>query len=321
MRRDIKIDEIRALVALVDTGTLMRAAAVVGRTESALSLQLKRLEESAGVALLQKQGRKLVLTEAGKIVLEHGRKLLAAQNELRSLAGGSNTASGNTNFDYLNRLAIATPMRVSVTAEGRFQEMRPIPSFKDSLGGNLLGAVYEYWIARSQRNESIDFAVVGALADRCAPNYILAVVHLGTGSPLEVSAMRHALGNDLNLENTDVIARSYSKIASLLSHAHKIEMPLLWAGACILESYQTHCARTLALPLRSGTQSCDTLMLVSEVSMTERYVCSQSSDDIRIAAEVVQVSTDAYTLPPVYPFARNRHAAQGSEKLTVSCAA
>ena len=61
--RDIDPALLRALVVFADTGSLARVAAVVGRTPSAVTSQLQRLEEIAGVPLLQVSGRGRVLTK------------------------------------------------------------------------------------------------------------------------------------------------------------------------------------------------------------------------------------------------------------------
>ena len=58
------LDVLRSFVAGVDLGSFGRAADRLGRSTSAVSAQLKKLEEQAGVPLLRKEGRGLALTEA-----------------------------------------------------------------------------------------------------------------------------------------------------------------------------------------------------------------------------------------------------------------
>ncbi|MCW8915146.1 MAG: LysR substrate-binding domain-containing protein [Magnetovibrio sp.] len=72
---------LQTLVAFAETGTLAQAAVIVGRTPSAITAQMQRLEDMAGVALLQANGRGRTLTEAGDQMLHHARHILAAQNE------------------------------------------------------------------------------------------------------------------------------------------------------------------------------------------------------------------------------------------------
>jgi DNA-binding transcriptional LysR family regulator len=78
----IDLDLLRSLVALDETGSLAKAADRVGRTESAMSLQMKRLEEFVAMPLLRKVGRRLVLTDEGYSVLQHARQMLAMNDNL-----------------------------------------------------------------------------------------------------------------------------------------------------------------------------------------------------------------------------------------------
>lgn len=70
------LDVLRSFVAGVDLGSFGRAADRLGRSTSAVSAQLKKLEEQAGVPLLRKDGRGLALTDAGETMLAYARRLL-----------------------------------------------------------------------------------------------------------------------------------------------------------------------------------------------------------------------------------------------------
>lgn len=78
------IDLLRAYIAVVDTGSLTRAARQVHRTQAALSMQMKRLEEQAGCGLFFKEGRNLELTPDGKQLVSYARRLLALHDEALS---------------------------------------------------------------------------------------------------------------------------------------------------------------------------------------------------------------------------------------------
>lgn len=71
-------DLLRALLAFADSGTLARAAAIVGRTPSAVTAQMQRLEAAAGEPLLVAEGRGRRLTPAGQALARHARRILAA---------------------------------------------------------------------------------------------------------------------------------------------------------------------------------------------------------------------------------------------------
>jgi DNA-binding transcriptional LysR family regulator len=82
----IDLNLLRSLVAFSDTGSLARAADRVGRTESAVSLQMKRLEELVNQPLMRRLGRRLVLTDEGYAVLHQARQMLAMNDNLLGAA-------------------------------------------------------------------------------------------------------------------------------------------------------------------------------------------------------------------------------------------
>ena len=86
-------DLLRSLVAFADAGTLARAALIVGRTPSAVTAQMQRLVEVAGMPLLEADGRGRVLTEAGQRLVAHARRILLANEEAWLELHGA-TASG-----------------------------------------------------------------------------------------------------------------------------------------------------------------------------------------------------------------------------------
>jgi len=78
----LDLDLLRTLSLVAETGTLARASRRVGRTLSAVSLQLKRLESQCGRPLFRKAGRRLELNAEGERVLAAGRRMLALNDEL-----------------------------------------------------------------------------------------------------------------------------------------------------------------------------------------------------------------------------------------------
>jgi DNA-binding transcriptional LysR family regulator len=78
----------RTLVAILRSGSLGRAAEKIGRSQSAASQQIKKLESQLGQPLFRKQGRRMVLTETGELVHSHARRILELNDEaVRSVAG------------------------------------------------------------------------------------------------------------------------------------------------------------------------------------------------------------------------------------------
>ena len=74
-------DEMQALIAVVDTGAISRAAEHLGLTVSAVSRTLSRLEEKLSTTLLRRTTRRLELTEEGAVFLEKAKAIVASVKE------------------------------------------------------------------------------------------------------------------------------------------------------------------------------------------------------------------------------------------------
>lgn len=72
---------LRSFVAIVDTGSMLNASEQVFVTQSALSLQIKRLEELVQQSLFLREGRRLNLTPAGDVLLDYARRVLSLHDE------------------------------------------------------------------------------------------------------------------------------------------------------------------------------------------------------------------------------------------------
>jgi DNA-binding transcriptional LysR family regulator len=72
---------LRSFVAIVDTGSMLNASEKVFVTQSALSLQIKRLEELLQQPLFHRDGRRLMLTPAGELMLDYARRVLTLYDE------------------------------------------------------------------------------------------------------------------------------------------------------------------------------------------------------------------------------------------------
>jgi DNA-binding transcriptional LysR family regulator len=83
---------LQTLVAVNDSGSLARAAEQVGRTQSAVSLQMQRLEQTLGLDLFDRSGRALVLTSAGQAMLGHARHMLEVNREAVAAVRGHRVA-------------------------------------------------------------------------------------------------------------------------------------------------------------------------------------------------------------------------------------
>ncbi|HEY6619646.1 MAG TPA: LysR substrate-binding domain-containing protein [Steroidobacteraceae bacterium] len=93
----LDIDLLRNFAAIADSGVMSRAAEQVGRTQAALSQQIKRLEMTVQQTLLIRTGRGVTLTMHGERLLAHAQKILRTHDEaVAELMGES--LSGNLRF-------------------------------------------------------------------------------------------------------------------------------------------------------------------------------------------------------------------------------
>ncbi len=77
----LDIDQLRTFVAIADTGSFTRAAEIVHKTQSAVSMQMKRLEERVGKAIFERDGRLSKLTEDGERLLDYARRIVRLNAE------------------------------------------------------------------------------------------------------------------------------------------------------------------------------------------------------------------------------------------------
>ncbi len=89
MRRHLDLTALRSFLAVADAGGVTRAAKLLHLTQSAVSMQMKRLEEMLGVPLLDRSARGVRLTAAGEQLRGYGRRLLALNDEAVNRLSGA----------------------------------------------------------------------------------------------------------------------------------------------------------------------------------------------------------------------------------------
>ncbi len=84
MQRDLEIDLLRAFVAVASHESFTRAAAVLGRTQSAISMQIKRLEEIVQLRLFERTKKSVTITREGETLLVYAKRILRVNDEALS---------------------------------------------------------------------------------------------------------------------------------------------------------------------------------------------------------------------------------------------
>jgi len=103
----LNYNHLRYFWAVAHEGNLTRAAEHLLVSQSALSLQIQKLEVALGHPLFERRGRQLILTEAGQIALDHADEIFAIGNELLTTL----TEQGQTERRVLRIGALATLSR------------------------------------------------------------------------------------------------------------------------------------------------------------------------------------------------------------------
>ncbi|PWC57942.1 LysR family transcriptional regulator [Azospirillum sp. TSH7] len=125
------LDVLRSFVTGMDLGSFAKAADRLGRSTSAVSAQIRKLEEQAGVPIFRKAGRGLALTEAGETMLAYARRLLDLNDEAVTALHGM-TSEGwlrvGMQEDFAEKLLPA--------ALGRFARAHPKVRIEARVGRN-----------------------------------------------------------------------------------------------------------------------------------------------------------------------------------------
>lgn len=106
MAVSLDLDQLRTFVAIAETGSFTGAAEVVFKTQSAVSMQMRRLEERIGKPIFVREGRASRLTEAGERLLGYARRMIRLSDETMA-AFDDTELSGSVRFgtpdDYVER--------------------------------------------------------------------------------------------------------------------------------------------------------------------------------------------------------------------------
>jgi len=83
-----RIEWLETFIAIVESGSLTRAGERIARSQSAVSLQVRRLEDAVGAKLFEREGRRVTLTPAGEKLLPAARRAVEAVQNAGSIAAG-----------------------------------------------------------------------------------------------------------------------------------------------------------------------------------------------------------------------------------------
>jgi LysR family hydrogen peroxide-inducible transcriptional activator len=90
----VELHQLRYFVAVAEEGSFTRAAARLFLAQPSLSVQIRKLEQSVGATLFERTGRRVMLTAAGEVLLEHANRALAEMDAARERVTAVSEARG-----------------------------------------------------------------------------------------------------------------------------------------------------------------------------------------------------------------------------------
>jgi len=100
MAANLDLDQLRTFLAIADTGSFTRAAEIVHKTQSAVSMQMRRLEERVGKPIFLRDGRQSRLTEEGERLVHFANRMVKLNDE---------TLSAFDDTELAGRVRLGTP--------------------------------------------------------------------------------------------------------------------------------------------------------------------------------------------------------------------
>lgn len=140
-------DQLRTFIAIAENGSFTRAADVVAKTQSAVSMQMRRLEERIGKPLFEREGRASRLSAEGERLLPYARRIMKLQAETVAAFvddAGTGTVRLGTPDDY----AAFLPEIL-----GRFSASRPLAELTVTCAPTPM-------LVQAVHHDEIDIAIV-----------------------------------------------------------------------------------------------------------------------------------------------------------------
>jgi molybdate transport repressor ModE-like protein len=192
--RDLTIRQLRALAALSGNGSVTAAANKLNLTQPAVTLQLRNLQDLAGMPLLQRTNDGMLLTGAGKEVLALYERIEAAisacTTSLDMIAGRT---GGRVSIGAVSTAKYFVPFAIAA-----FSKLHPKIDISLSIGNRQE-------IRRALHGYDLDFAIMG----RPPPDVEVETHLIGDHPHIIVAPMGHWLAQDFGLAAVDLTYETF----------------------------------------------------------------------------------------------------------------
>lgn len=267
---------LRSFVAIVDAGSMLNATEHVFVTQSALSLQIRRLEEMVQQPLFTREGRRLSLTPAGTVMLDYARRVLSLHDEA---------------IAALSAKQFSGPVRVGM-----------VQDFADTLLAGVLGRFAELHPSAHIYARVAGTVELLKLLDRNEIDIIVGFAPAGS-SPAILSAPMRWLGDE-ELSRREVVPLAVlekpclfreSAISSLEASGRRyriaVETPNLSTLRAAVQARLGVTCRTHLFPVELPAlppQALPTLPQVACIIKTSEQLCGATAHLADLCAEVVR---------------------------------
>jgi LysR family transcriptional regulator, hydrogen peroxide-inducible genes activator len=191
----MEIHQLRYFVAVADEGSFSRAAAKVRVAQPSLSQQIRKLEAELGQPLFDRLPRSVVLTEAGRCLIDYARQILASIGDARRCVG-------DLKGEVAGRVAVgAIPTIAPYVLPGL------VVTFQKHYPDVILEVVEDVTDGISRRIETGELDV--ALASTCRTSPTLRREPVGTEPLLALVPEKHSLAKKDLLEFDDLKSQRF----------------------------------------------------------------------------------------------------------------
>ncbi len=133
----LSLDQLRVLVTIAETGSFSAAGRRLGRVQSAISQAVATLEATQGVEVFDRSGHRPRLTEAGRVLVDQARLVLASAARFEAVAAGARGGLEPELALAIDPLVPTAPLIESLRAlSGAFPDL-PVSFSTEGLGGSL----------------------------------------------------------------------------------------------------------------------------------------------------------------------------------------
>ena len=137
MIENLTLDQLRVLVTIADTGSFSAAGRTLMRAQSSISQAVAALEDVQGVLLFDRSGHRPRLTEIGRVLVDHARRVLAMAKRFEAVAAGTRDGVEPELVLAIDPLIPSAPLIESMGAlSSKFPDL-PVSFSTEGLGGAL----------------------------------------------------------------------------------------------------------------------------------------------------------------------------------------